>query len=198
MRRRLVFIAIFFFGFNSYSQEWSLKKNKNGIKVYTRKLEAKKLLEYKAIILVKASPEEVLHTIIDGNNLWKWNYKTSKSKTIKKISDDEYVIWMKNDFNWPVKNRDHVSRLKVSTFGKGSYKITVTSENSKMVAAKKGMIRINDFKGHWLIIPKGIYTEITQQMYGDPKGRLPSWLINSVLTAAPYYSLCNLKELLEK
>ncbi len=149
-------------------------------------------------MLIKTSAQKALQTITDGNNLKEWNYKTSESNIVKRISDNELIIWMKNDFYWPVKNRDHVSRLKIINYKETGYRVEVISDNTDIVPRKRSIIRITNFKGYWQLIPKGEYVEITQQMYGDPKGMLPRWVINSVLTTAPYHSFYNLKQLLEK
>ncbi|NAS31152.1 lipid-binding protein [Flavobacteriaceae bacterium R38] len=198
MKQPLIYIFLFLITFNSYSQEWKLKKDKKGIKVYTRKLKTTKLCEFKATTLIKTTLETALNTITDGDNLWKWNYKTSESKTIAKLSENEFIVWMENDFTWPVKNRDNVSRLKVIALKDGGYRVNISAEHPNTVALIRGNIRITKFEGYWLLIPRGEYVEITQQVYGDPKGKLPYWIINNILTAAPYHSFSNLKELLEK
>ncbi len=180
-----------------FSQEWKLKKDKNNIKVYTRKLDSREIHEYKATMVVNTSIEKALKAITDGNNLWKWNYKTPKSKTIKKMGVDEYVFWMKNDLPWPIKNRDAVTDVSVFYLKNGGIKITLRPNHSQKVALEKNTIRITDFKGHWLLIPKENSLKITQQVYGDPKGNLPNWILNSMLTKAPYYTFLNLKKLLE-
>ena len=196
MKRYLLFITVLFLT-SVHAQEWTLKKDRNGIKVFTRKLKSSKFREYKVVMQVKTTADKALATILDGDNLWKWNYKTSKSKTVKKISSHKRIIWMKNDFNWPVLNRDNVSLLTVFENVNGSYRITIAPETSYKVSKEKNVIRVTNFKGYWFINPKGNHVEITHQIYGDPKGRLPSWVLNSVLTAAPYYSFKNLKRLLE-
>jgi len=198
MKKLFICSIAFFFAVNGSSQEWTLKKDKNGIKVYTRKSEFSKLFEFKAITQVKTSMEMALKTITDGDNLWKWNYKTLKSKTIIKVSKNESIIWMENDFRWPVKNRDNVSKLEIEPIENEGYRINISAAPTNIMRPIKNNIRITNFKGYWLLIPKGAYIEITQQLYGDPKGKLPHWLINNVLTSAPYHSFSKLRELLEK
>lgn len=181
------------------AQEWQLKKNSRGIKVYTRQLDSSKIHEYKAVAIVKTTPEKALKTITDGDNLWRWNHKTSQSKTVKKISPSEFVFWMKNELPWPVKNRDNVSHITVNYLPKGEVRIDIFPDKTNLVKEREDCIRVTNFKGYWLISPKedGL-VEITQQLYGDPNGQLPAWLLNSVLTTVPYHSFLNLKEILEK
>lgn len=179
------------------AQEWELKKSKNGIKVYTRSLDSTKINEYKVVLVTETSVEKALQVITDGDNLWKWNHKTSKSKTVKKLSDNEYIFWMKNDLPWPVKNRDNISHVRVAKIPSG-YWIDILPGPKDSVPSEDGTIRITNFKGHWSIIQKGEKVQITHQLYGDPEGSLPAWLLNSVLISAPFHSFSDLKELLEK
>jgi hypothetical protein len=178
------------------SQDWELKKNKNGIKIFTRALDSTKINEYKAVLLTRTSAEKALKVITDGDNLWKWNHKTSESKLIKKLSDNEYIFWMKNDLPWPIKNRDNISYVKIEKVPKG-YWIDILPGPSNSVPKQDDTIRVTNFKGYWSIIEKGEQVQITHQLYGDPEGSLPPWLLNSVLTSAPFHSFSDLKELLE-
>ncbi len=181
-----------------FAQEWDLKKNKNGIRIYTRSFDSTKIREYKAIMTVKTTLQEVFEVLMDGDRLWEWNYKTSESKTLVRLSDEAYIVWIKNDLPWPIKNRDHVSRVMVVYRDHKRIRLNIVPDNSQQVAEESHTIRITNFKGYWLLreIPEGI--EITQQLYGDPGGALPAWLLNSLITTSPYQSFSNLKEILEK
>ena len=191
----LLFIGLTFFCF---SQNWELKKNKNDIKVYTRELDSTKINEYKAVLIANTTKEKALKIIIDGDNLWKWNHKTSQSKTIKKISETEFVFWMKNDLPWPIKDRDNAIHAKVFFLEKNRIKVSLLPDKFESVTETDDCIRITNFKGYWLIEPQNNnQIKITQQLYGDPNGNLPSWLLNSMLTNVPYQSFTSLKEILE-
>lgn len=186
-----------FFSPTLHAQDWELKKDKNGIKIYTRRSENADIKEYKAVTLIKTDVAAALKVITDGDNLWKWNDKTSDSKTLKTLSETEFVFWMKNDLPWPLKNRDLVTRVKITEQGDKSIKITLSPEATHTIPEDSNSIRITSFKGHWLLAPKGNYVEVTQQLYGDPGGTLPAWIVNTLLTSAPYRTFLNLKEILE-
>ena len=194
---KILLFIFFLFVHEVHAQEWELKRDKKGIKVYVRQSESSGIREYKAVMLVKTSVDAVLKILTDGDDLWKWNYRTVESRTVKTISDNEFVIWIKNNLPWPIKNRDHVSRVKVSYNENGSVIMTIDPETTYTVPEVSNSIRIEKFKGYWSLVPQGDYVEITQQLYGDPEGGIPTWLINSVIANAPYNSFLNLKEILE-
>ncbi|MCF8713417.1 lipid-binding protein [Joostella atrarenae] len=186
--------------FSSYcqEQEWELKRNTNNIQVYTRELDSTKINEYKAILKVNTSLEKVLEVLTDGNGLKNWNYKTPESELIAKISETEFIVWMQNDLPWPISDRDNISRVTINQISEEVYKIDISPADSTYIKANKNVIRMDNFKGNWLIrnVDKNT-VEITQQMYGDPNGNLPAWLINSILTTFPYHSFEKLKGILE-
>ena len=192
------FLLLFFCAHFGLAQEWELKRSKNNIKVYTRGLDSTKINEYKAVLIANATPEKALNIITNGNDLWKWNHNTSESKLIKQLSENEYIFWIKNKLPWPLKNRDNVPHIKVNKFPDGSIKIDISPDKTNSCKEQEDCIRITNFKGYWLIKPLDKNTiEVTQQLYGDPGGGLPAWLLNSLITSSPFQTFKNLKEILE-
>ncbi len=195
----LKFTIVLFFLCTSFSfsqSDWVLKKNKNGIRVYVREIPTSEINEFKATTILSADLEDVVALIIDGDNLHTWNYKTSDSKTVKVLSETERIIWMKNDLPWPIRNRDHVTHMKIEALSESEVKIWLLPDTSDIVPVNDDLIRIMDFKGYWLVKRMGNNLSVTHQMFGDPNGKLPTWLLNSLLTKAPYTSFSNMKKML--
>lgn len=181
-----------------HSQHWELKKDDGNIQVYTRKLDSTKINEFKAVLIAETTVEHALSVLTDGNGLNHWTYKTPQSKELEKISDTEFVFWMRNDFPWPINDRDHISRVKLNKLNNKVYQIDILVEDSVVYKAEKNVVRMDLFKGHWRIQELDHDTVlIIQQMYGDPKGALPAWIVNSMMVTFPYHSFENLKEILE-
>lgn len=198
MSKLLYAILIASISFSCYSQSnWELAKEENDIRIFVRPKEGSSIKEYKAVTNINTSLTNLVHKLTNGNALKNWNYKTSESKLLTKESDSVYIVYMYNDFPWPVKNRDHISKLKVITLNENTIKIEITSEANR-VPKKEGIIRVRKFSGFWLLEKTENTIKVTQQMHGEPGGYLPSFLINSTLIKAPYYTLEKLKNQLEK
>lgn len=194
-----IFILLFFTVFFAYAQEnWELKENKDHIQVFTKDVEDSKIKQYRAITLVNQSIEKVVNTILDAENIKDWNYKTTESYLIKKDTDSIHYIYMYNDLPWPVLNRDFISKLTVNKISETAIKINIEPGENSLVPEKDGVIRMTEFKGYWLIEDLNGKTKITQEVYGDPKGNLPSFFINSTLIAAPFNTFLKLREILSK
>jgi len=163
-----------------------------GIQVYTRAVKTSSIKEYKATTIVKTSIKSLVNKIIDGERLKKWNYKTVTSELLEKKSKNKYIIYMYNNLPWPAKDRDHISELEVIAVNDSLTKVTIKSD-AKRIPVKKGVIRVVKFSGHWILEKTKEGVKVTQQMYGDPGGYLPVFVINSMLVNAPFYTFKQLK-----
>jgi len=195
---KLLFYILFFNGFFfSFSQSvWKLEKDESGIQVYTRAVKTSSIKEYKATTIVKASIKSLVDKIIDGEHLKDWNYKTTKSRLLERKSENECLVYMYNDLPWPAKNRDHISELKLDVVNSLLTKISIKSVPKKL-KEKNGVIRVDNFSGFWLLEKTKLGVIVTQQMYGDPGGSLPAFIINAMLVNAPFNTFKQLKEQLD-
>ncbi|NQY04650.1 MAG: lipid-binding protein [Flavobacteriaceae bacterium] len=190
----LLLVTVFSFG----QEDWTLKKNGDSIKVFTRETNDLKLKEYKAITYVDTFKENVLSVILDAKNIKDWNYKTSESYLIKKEGDSIHHVYMYNDMPWPVSNRDFISKLTVKYPDEHSIKVLIEPGDSSLVPEKENVIRMKTFEGYWLIEEKNDLIKITQQLYGNPEGNLPSFFINTAIVSAPFNTFLKLREVLSK
>jgi len=173
-----------------------LEKDELGIQVYTRTVKTSSIKEYKATTIVKASIKSLVNKIIDGEQLKKWNYKTIISELLEKKDKNKYIIYMYNNLPWPAKDRDHVSELEVIAVSDSLTKVAIKSD-AKRIPEKKGVIRVVEFSGYWILEKTKLGVNVTQQMHGDPGGSLPTFIVNSMLVNAPFNTFKRLKEQLD-
>ena len=103
---------------------------------------------------------------------------------------------MYNDFPWPIKDRDHVSKLTFLKLKDNSVKVKINS-SPESYPKQLGAIRLTNFEGFWLFENQDNGVKVTQQMFGDPRGAIPSFVVNATLVNAPFYTLQKLKSRLE-
>ena len=196
-----VLIILFVCSFSSYSQtlnNWELKKDKKGIKVFTRKKDSLKIREFKAVMTANTSLKKAIETILDGDRLKEWNYRTSESKTVQIISNTQRIIWMRNNMPWPIKDHDHITKAKLQYINKNEAKIVLGPDTTKTVQTIKNVIRIVDFSGYWHLKKTDKKVEISQQLYVDLSSNIPHWIVNPLLVDGPYNSFKKLREKLEE
>ncbi len=91
--QRTVFILFLstFFATTLFSQDgWHLERDKNGVKVYTKKTLTSNMKDSRAIAVVNSDTKEVLNMLLDFENHWKWMDRIKISRTLKKISENEF------------------------------------------------------------------------------------------------------------
>ncbi|ESU29855.1 hypothetical protein FLJC2902T_03330 [Flavobacterium limnosediminis JC2902] len=197
--RILFFLSLFFLlnGFNVHSQKKTeLALDKEGIKVYLTKFDTTAFREYRAVMTVNANIDTVVKQLIDVKNLQQWNYKTRYSELIKKISDTSWIFYMRHRLGWPVQDRDHISRVTLIK-KKNEQTILIQPEN-RLLKERSGCVRLTNFKGFWYL--KRInakQTLVMQQIYGDPSGDVPAFMVNMVVTKGPFDSFKALRKRVE-
>jgi hypothetical protein len=169
---------------------------RDGIRIYLTKFDSTAFKEYRAVMTVNANIDTIVQQLVDVRNLKKWNYKTRHSELLKKISDTSWILYMTHHLGWPVQDRDHVSRVVLSRKG-NEQRIYITPEN-RMVEKRKGYIRLTNFKGYWYLMKiSSNRTLVMQQIYGDPEGDIPAFLVNMVITKGPFDTFKALRERVE-
>lgn len=194
---KFFFIFIFMSSAFVFQQRvWELTLDKEGIKVYTRKTDSVAVKEYKVTMKVKAPIDTVLKKVLDIKNLKYWSYRIAESELVKKINDSTWIFYIHNDIEWPVKDRDHVSKVQLLKRNE-DYTILLTPYNN-FVREKKDVVRLTKFRGVWTLKKlDSNHTQVTQQLYGDLDSNIPSFLINLMLTKAPFRTFKNMRAQLE-
>jgi len=177
-------------------KEWTLKKDKDDIQIFVKSVDSSEIKAYKAEMIVKTSLDKVKDVIVDGNQLYVWNYKAIDSKLLKKPSENTYLIWMALDLPWPMRNRDFVATLTLNKISEETIRIDIVAASDQH-KTQEDYLRMTYFEGYWLLEQQGDMVKITHQMFGDPSGNLPSWFVNSTIARAPYYNFLALRERVE-
>jgi hypothetical protein len=118
MTRFFLFITILITGLNSLraEEQWRLEKDKNGIKIWTRKTPNSNLKEYKAISTFNVSSDKITGLFRKVSSYEKWSYKVEPGsvKIIKKISDNDFYLY--NVIAAPlIKKRDVISHVRINS-----------------------------------------------------------------------------------
>lgn len=86
-------------------EDWVLKKNKDGIKVFTRKTQDSKFHELKVECELDGRISQLAAVILDVNNNYRWVYKTKKSKLLETQSATNLFFYTEIECPWPFENR---------------------------------------------------------------------------------------------
>ena len=176
------------------AQAWALEKEKEGIKVYTRRLEGWGIKEFKGVMQLKGCKVEDLERLLrDVSSHALWMADTKDTKVLRKIGDNEILGYSVNVAPWPVSNRDNVTHYTYRR--EGSALVVDMKGKPKDHPEQSGCVRVSRMQGQWRFEDKGNGSiEVTQQAVADPGGSIPAWLANSAVVDAPFNTLKALRD----
>ncbi|MEI6122009.1 MAG: START domain-containing protein [Bacteroidota bacterium] len=182
----------------SYCQKWDLKKDQEGVKVYTRDFSGSNVQEFKGEVTVKSNLGGILKLIDSVSEYPKWMYKCSCAERLKKINQGSGYTYTVITSPWPISDQDLITYYNV-TQDTNTKTVTISLVGVKdYLPAKSGKVRIPGMTGFWQLIPiaKGV-TKVVYQVHCESGGILPADVVNAYITDTPYYVLLNLRALVE-
>lgn len=192
---KLLFLSIAIISSPLNNPEWELKKDKDGILIYTKHIEGSDLKAIKAITTFECPLETCAAILRDIEHLTDLFPDT---RIVKKISqsENEQVHYLEMDAPWPVTDRDGAFRL-VYTYSKATQSLLV---DARMVPdaypVQDGIIRLSKGGGTWSFTRvDATHTRLDYYFHGEPGGNIPSWLANSVVEENPFKMLTNFHKL---
>lgn len=199
----LCFIFMFFmtlvFSYSMVAQSWDFIKEKNGIKIYTRKEAGKSLKSYKGVTDINSPAEKVFALIEDVNNTdwWDKNFTQIKVLLYEKYKRAQYYLVY--DLPWPVTDRDLCVDVKVTTDQlTGAGRITATPLPG-VIPEHQDMVRIKEYRQTWTVEPLGKnMAHVVLEGYIDPSGNIPDWLSNMLIVDSPIKVISGIKQRLDR
>ena len=196
MTKFLTTICIVCLGF-AHQTKWELKKDADGIQVYTGASQESKFKRFKAITNIKAVPQDVAKIITDVEHNSTWVQNVKPGKIVKRFSENEFLFTQEIEMPFPFTNRFMIQRCVTTTFPDGSVRVDMTDENDAF-KYDGDLVVIPISKGYWLLKPNGNTSDLEYSFLVDPGGNIPAWVVNSFLVDNPFNSTKNLKTLLAK
>ncbi len=177
---------------------WQLRKDEDGIRVSTRKVDGSPILEFKSEMTVDTPQDKVVHFYEQVNRYPEWFYQCSAARVLEEKPGGEQIIYYAMHMPWPVSNRDSVYKRTRST-GPGGDVIVKLSAEPDAYPKQPGKVRVPYLKTEWHFkpLPAG-RTEIAFQQHCDSGGHLPAALVNSLSVNMPFKTFQKMRELLKK
>lgn len=177
---------------------WELQQEENGIKVYTKEVDASDFKPFKATVLLGNTVEEFVSVLYDIEGMKDWAYKVKSSFLLEKPSDTLQIYYAEAKAPFPYKNRDGVYQNKLKWKSETKTLLVEIEILNDYKNVNEDLVAIKGY-GYWsaTLLNTG-KLEVTFMMEVDPGGRIPAWMANMVVEESPYYTLLNLKEVINK
>lgn len=204
MHKRLIkyilIVALFVvWGILSHAQErWELRKDKNGIKVFSSTTEQSDFEAFKAKMLLDGSIQSFVAVLKDIESLPDWAYNVKYADLLEKSGDTLQVYYSKATAPFPFRNRDGIYLNRFRWISDSSKLFVDIELLHDYLEVKDKVVRVKG-KGFWSVyVLKTGKLDVTFQMQVDPGGNIPAWLANIFLDDTPYFSMLKMREIIKK
>ncbi|MFK8019175.1 MAG: START domain-containing protein [Pseudomonadales bacterium] len=183
----------------SYAQQedgtqWQLKKESDGIAIFTRIVEDSKFKAVRSVMMTDFRLDSVIGLIRDNSACPRWADLCKESRTLEQKSETEAIVYNLNDIPWPVKDRDAITHVvwdrDAST---GAVSMTATAIASDLVPPTSKAVRLKNAVTKWILTPKKDGLEIASEGHIDPSGPTPAWMTNLLLIDSPLKTMQKLR-----
>jgi hypothetical protein len=97
---------------------------------------------------------------------------------------------------WPLAERESVSHWRIADAARGATVVRIENAPDRL-PPNPARVRVPNASGAWELVPRPDGAiEISLQMHFEPGGRLPGWIVNTVVVDLPYWTLVNLRRML--
>ncbi len=185
---------LFYITSNFAQTDWELKKESDGVKVYTREVEGSTLKAFKAEAVMEGKLSSFVGVLQDVES-YIFLFNDMTEATVIEMTDTFHIHVTETNVPWPVNDRYGVYSNSYSQ--RYDHK-TVTVKVKALegyISDRKGKVRITEAKGQWTFHPLGDNNvEVTFEMHVEPGGNVPTWMINMFLVDTPMKDMKTLRE----
>jgi len=205
IKRSLILGVLALLGFSFLSEAladefpWQERLDKENIKVSVRKQWDSPILEFKAGTIISKDINKVTAFFEDEKKLSEWYYQSVTMDFLEDEGPLSKIYYFVVHLSWPLAKRDSViRRVKEIDPHTGVITYEITLLPDKMLK-QRGKIRVTHLNMLWRFTPlSNGQTEVYFQQHGSPGGSIPIFIINAVILDIPFYSLQNLRRLVEE
>jgi hypothetical protein len=190
-------IAMFIGAEEAVESEWTLRKDKIGIQVYSRKVEGLAYREFKGIVDIESTLAASLALLDDTEACVDWMYRCESARVLQKSGIRQRHVYQVSDLPFPAASRDVIIKVELLDYSTDS--IRVTNQSVPDFIETTSLVRIRDSYGTYFLQQlDDDRLRLTWTQYIDPAGRLPAFMVNALLTDVPFNSLKKFREVVKK
>lgn len=178
---------------------WELKKDLDGIRVFTRPVEHSPILELRGETEVDANIGAAVALYEQANRMTEWFYRSKEVKLLKTVSADEGLVYFAADLPWPLSDRDGVYRRVKSVDLESKSVIYKLHAEAGIYPKRKDRVRVNRLDGEWRFTPQpGGRTAVSYRMHTEAGGYIPAGVVNRFTVSLPFKTLLKFRTLLQR
>lgn len=177
---------------------WEQIDEGDGIRVYKKDIPNSDLVAFRGDSLIDAPIEKVLWVLGDNTYRTEWVDRLKHSRILEQKGPYDYVVYQHFGLPFPASDRDYVYRGKAVKTGPGKVVLHLESVEHPKAPETVG-VRAQLVKSRYELIAKGKnQTIVIVEIQTDPKGWIPSWVVNLIQKSWPRKTLTALRKQVKK
>ncbi len=196
---KLIYIGTLLLAFQAIS-DWKIRKEHSGITISTRKIGTSDFQEFKGITVIEDSElTEVLSVVLDVDNYKHLFPDCIEAHIIKEDGAYYDIHYFAVKAPWPVQDRDAVYEQKTTFSSNNDTAVVKLLPVPDEYPIQDDRYRMREGTGFWKLYRNAKNNSVTviYQFHGAPGGNIPAWLANQSVTAHPFKTLNNLREIID-
>jgi hypothetical protein len=183
--------ATAFAGDEAKKAEWEPVSDEEGVEVFRKEVAGSDVVAFKGVATADLPISKILAIFKDPNERKNWVDRYVEHKTHKQTGDSE-TYWIHFHVPWPISDRDYVLHAEGKRdLEKRIYTVNIKSVEMKNVPENDCCVRAQVYGTYYefIAVPGENKTKMTVEVHTDPKGALPSWLVNLIQKSWPRKTL---------
>lgn len=193
MRLILAALGVAVLALPLFAQDWDLKKDKNGIKIYTKSVPGSSFKAFKGTTVLNAELRQVIAVIKDVEAYADWMPNSKRSEELSHPAETHQIYYLSTKAPWPVSDRDGVYECRIRHDHTSQTTTVRIQALPDYLPEKKNHVRITRTDGFWRLKDLGDgRTDVHYEVLAEPGGNIPAWLARSKVVSVPYETLTGL------
>ena len=190
-------VALFTYAPTAHATDWKEIYTQDGVTVSKATVPGTKLVAFKGDTVMDYPVSEVLAVLLDNGHRKEWVDRLYENRVLQLDSDFDYVIYQAFELPAIFSNRDYVYHA-VTTRDAASGAVTMSMESTTHPDAPETVgVRAELVNSKYLLtpIPEG-GTRVEVEILTDPKGSMPTWIVNLIQRSWPLDTLKGIRTML--
>lgn len=169
-----------------FAQQWEFIKERDGIKIYTRKEANNELKSFKGMADLHTDMDKVCSLIGNAKKFDWWDKSITEIKVLSYELGKYIQYYLVYDVPWPLSDRDLVVDARITIDPVTGIETIYAQPLPNVIPEKPNLVRIKKYWQKWTIQPAGQNNvHVVLEGFVDPGGNVPAWLYNMVITETP-------------
>ena len=175
--------------------EWSLLKEKDGIKISSRHSPTSPFNDIRVELDLAGNIDQLEGILVDVSKYKDWSYATKISRLVKSMGPGKLIYYTEIEVPWPATNRFFYANFELKKKLPERSMHVIAENILNYEPMPKDLVQVTLTRGNWNITTisnKSIHVEYILEM--NPGGSLPVWVLNLFSTKGPLESFENIKK----